>query len=210
MSPEQILRKAAFMVRSADPSITIQEAESRIRNYTGFPSSPKDRDDSHKRLSWDDYFMSLAFLVAMRSPDAQTQHGCVIVDQNNKVISTGYNGWLQGASDEDMPNIRPKKYLHVIHSEVNAVLSAQQNLVGCRVYVTGPPCNECLKTMARVGIKEVIIGDRPHVFSEGYLELQSFICASQDIKIRKFTGTLASLDGRTISKESHESLQRTK
>jgi len=210
MNPEEIIRKASLMLKKALPSLTSQEAEARIKSYTGFPASDKDRDESHKRISWDEYFMSLAFLVAMRSPDSQTQHGCVIVDQNNKIISTGYNGWLQGASDAEMPNTRPKKYLHIIHSEVNAVLSSYQNLTGCKAYVTGPPCNECLKTMARAGIKEIIIGDRPHVFSDGYLELQSLICASHDISIREFTGTLASLDGRTISEESHERIQRTK
>lgn len=202
-SPEIILNASLHMT-SSDPSITLDDAKKRIKKYTGFPFTEEERDNSYTRLSWDEYFMSLAFLVAMRSPDAQTQHGCVVVDKKNKVVSTGYNGFLQGSIDEEMPNIRPKKYLHIIHSEVNAVLSAQQDLEGCRVYVTGPPCNECLKIMAKSGIKEIIIGDRPHVFSDGYLELQSFICASQSITIKKFIGNLASLDGRQISKECHE------
>lgn len=201
-SPETILNAALHMTK-ADPSISLDEAKSRIKKCTGFPATEEDRDDSYTRLTWDEYFMSLAFLVSMRSPDAQTQHGCVVVDKKNKVVSTGYNGFLQGAIDEEMPNLRPKKYLHIIHAEVNAVLSAQQDLDGCRVYVTGPPCNECLKVMAKAGIKEIIIGDRPHVFSDGYLEIQSFICASHGITIKRFTGKLASINGRNISKENH-------
>lgn len=195
----EILARASSFMKKMNPSIDEEKAKELIKKYTGFPSDPEDIDLSHTRLSWDEYFMSLAFLIAMRSPDAQTQHGCVIVDKKNKVVATGYNGFLQGAIDEEMPNLRPKKYLHIIHAEVNAVLSSHQDLDGCKAYVTGPPCNECLKIMARAGIKQLIVGDRPHVFSEGYYELQSLICAMRNIEIKKFSGKLATLDGRKIS-----------
>lgn len=219
MDIEEVILNAALIMTEMDHSVSLDEAKRRIFKHTGVPAvkdtsmlmivpDPKgkdsyvrlepNRDTSYSRISWDSYFMSLAFLVAMRSPDAQTQHGCVIVDSSNRVISTGYNGFLQGAVDEEMPNLRPDKYKHIIHSEVNAVLSAKQDLTNCKVYVTGLPCNECLKVMAKVGVKEIIVGDRPHVFSEGYLEMHCLICAMQDIRVRKFQGKLASLDGREI------------
>lgn len=203
MDASEVLLNAALSLINTNQELNLDEAKDIIKKTTGF-LSPETRDSSYTRLRWDEYFMSLAFLVSMRSPDSQTQHGCVIVDKNNRVISTGYNGWVHGANDESMPNLRPKKYLHVIHSEVNAVLSAYQNLSGCTAYITGAPCNECLKVMAQSGIKDIVIGDRSHVFATEYIELQSFICASHDIKIRKFIGKLATLDGREITQESHK------
>lgn len=204
---DNVIYNAAIKL-SAIMSIPIEEAENRIKEKTGFPAEESQKDNTYERLSWDSYFMSLAFLVSMRSPDSQTQHGCVIVDQNNGIVSTGYNGWLQGAFDESMPNTRPKKYQHIIHSEINAVLAAEQrNLNGYKAYITGLPCNECLKVLARKGIKEIIIGDRPHVFAEGYFELHCLICAMHNIQVRKFTGKLAFLDGRKISENSHGKMQ---
>jgi len=201
METSDIIMRAALAMVEMDPSINIDEAKKRIMKHTGFPATKENRDKSYTRLSWDSYFMSLAFLVAMRSPDSQTQHGCVIVDPDNRVISTGYNGFLQGANDLEMPNKRPEKYQHIIHSEVNAILAAKQDLKDCMLYVTGPPCNECLKLIAKVGIKNIVIGDRGHVTSDGYLELHTLICSMHNINVRKFIGKLAYLDGREIEKD---------
>jgi dCMP deaminase len=201
---KEIMLNAALRMTTMDPSISMEDAKARIQDKTGFPAIEENRNKEYERLSWDSYFMSLAFLVAMRSPDSQTQHGCVIVDQNNSVVSTGYNGWLQGAVDESMPNTRPYKCQHIVHSEANAILAAEyRSLQGCKAYVTGLPCNECLKLLARKGIKEIVIGDRPHVFADGYLELHCLICAMHQISITKFTGKIAHLDGREIRKEDH-------
>lgn len=197
MSLTSVLGLAVRKLQQVIPSITYIDAVNRITEHTGF-GKPENVNQLHKPLSWDSYFMSLAYLVSMRSPDAQTQHGCVIVDKNNRIISTGYNGFLPGCLDSHMPNLRPKKYQHVIHSEVNAVLNAKQDLSGCKSYQTGNPCNECLKVMAMAGIKEIIVGDISHVLADGYLELQSLICAQQEISITKFNGNLAVLDGRKI------------
>jgi len=208
MDREHVLIHAAMIMTERDRSINYDDALRRIQLHTGFMDS-KERDNTHKRITWDSYFMSLAFLIAMRSPDAQTQHGCVIVDNQQRVVATGYNGFLQGANDEAMPNIRPKKYMHIIHSEVNAILSARQDLTDCFMYVTGLPCNECLKLIARVGIKYITVGDRPHVFAEGYLEQHALICAMHNLQITKFAGTLASLDGRVImEKEAKNAPQK--
>ena len=47
-------------------------------------------------LSWDEYFMSVAYLASMRSKDPNTQVGACIVDSNNKILSMGYNGFPMG------------------------------------------------------------------------------------------------------------------
>ena len=43
-------------------------------------------------ISWDEYFMGVAKLSGMRSKDPNTQVGCCIVSQDNKILSMGYNG----------------------------------------------------------------------------------------------------------------------
>ena len=54
-------------------------------------------------LSWDEYFMSVAYLASMRSKDPNTQVGACIVDSNNKILSMGYNGFPMGCSDDEFP-----------------------------------------------------------------------------------------------------------
>jgi len=120
---------------------------------------------SDKRLdyiSWDEYFMGVALLAAGRSKDPSTQVGACIVDNSNRIISTGYNGFPHGCSDDDFPWNRNEsegetKYPFVVHAELNAVLNAGgKQLFGSRIYVALFPCNECAKAIIQAGIKEVI------------------------------------------------------
>ena len=206
MNPEceNKLNEVAVHLLFSGKCESIDDGIKKVVATTGFCDT-NSRNPDYQRLSWDQYFMSLAYLVSMRSPDAQTQHGCVLVDHKNKIIATGYNGFLPDAEDACMPNLRPHKYQHIIHAEVNAILSAAQNLEDCKIYITGLPCNECLKMIAKSGIKEIIVGDRMHKFADGYFELQSLICVMHKINIRKFCGQLAHLDGRIITEHNHES-----
>jgi len=146
-------------------------------------------EKAYKRIDWDEYFMRMAFLAAQRSPDSQTQHGCVIVDQSNRVVSTGYNGFPAGMRDAELPTVRPAKYAFIIHSEVNAVISAKQSLTKCKAYITGPPCNECLKVLIQAGIREIIVGDRDHIKPDNYEAVQSVLLEHTNTTIRKFTFT---------------------
>ena len=54
-------------------------------------------------ISWDEYFMSVATLSAMRSKDPNTQVGACIVNQDKKIVGTGYNGFPIGCSDDALP-----------------------------------------------------------------------------------------------------------
>ena len=113
-------------------------------------------------ISWDEYFMGIALLSAMRSKDNNSQVGACIVSPENKILSLGYNGMPTGCSDDEMPWEREgppleTKYMYVCHAELNAILnSAHSDLMGARVYVTLFPCNECAKAIIQSGIKEVI------------------------------------------------------
>ena len=54
-------------------------------------------------ISWDEYFMGVAVLAARRSKDPNTQVGACIVSPENIIISTGYNGFPVGCSDDEYP-----------------------------------------------------------------------------------------------------------
>ena len=116
-------------------------------------------------ISWDEYFMGIALLSAMRSKDNNSQVGACIVSPENKILSLGYNGMPIGCNDDDMPWEREgddleTKYMYVCHSELNAILnSPNHDLRGSRMYVTLFPCNECAKAIIQVGIAELVYAD---------------------------------------------------
>ena len=115
-------------------------------------------------LSWEEYFMGIAKLSAMRSKDPSTQVGACIVSNDNRILSIGYNGCPNGFPDSDFPWDREgkpleTKYLYVCHAEMNAILNYRGNrkeLENAKVYVDLFPCNECAKLIIQAGIKEVI------------------------------------------------------
>jgi len=119
------------------------------------------RNDS---ISWDEYFMALAKLSAMRSKDPNTQVGACIVSSDNRILSIGYNGAPNGFNDDHFPWAREgepleTKYLYVVHAERNAILNfrgIRKEFEGAKMYVALFPCNECAKEIIQSGIKEVI------------------------------------------------------
>ena len=120
-------------------------------------------DKREDYLTWDEYFMGVAMLSGMRSKDPNTQVGCCIVSQDNKILSMGYNGFPKGCSDDEFPwaregeNPLETKYVYSTHSELNAILNySGGSLVGAKLYVSLFPCNECAKAIIQSGIKEVI------------------------------------------------------
>ena len=113
-------------------------------------------------ITWDEYFMGVAKLSAMRSKDPSTQVGACIVSQDNKILSMGYNGFPKGCSDDEFPwekegEMLNTKYPFVVHAELNAILNAKgKDLSGCKIYVALFPCNECAKAIIQSGISEVV------------------------------------------------------
>ena len=113
-------------------------------------------------ISWDEYFMGVAILAGMRSKDPSTQVGACIVDNDNKILSQGYNGLPRGCSDDEFPwdregDMLETKYPYVVHAELNAILNSRgTSLVGSKIYVALFPCNECAKAIIQSGIKEVV------------------------------------------------------
>ena len=113
-------------------------------------------------IGWDDYFMGVSLLAAQRSKDPNTQVGACIVDDQNRILSTGYNGFPQGCSDDDFPWNRDEsrgetKYQFVVHAELNAILNSRgKSLAGSKRYVSLFPCHECAKAIIQSGVSEVV------------------------------------------------------
>lgn len=106
-------------------------------------------------IVWDDFFMGMAKLSAMRSkdPQAPSTGGACIVDEENRVVGIGYNGFPRDCSDDVLPwwsnndntqATRPWLYTQspfVCHAEVNAILNkCSPNVEGARLYVAHFPC----------------------------------------------------------------------
>ena len=132
-------------------------------------------------ISWDEYFMSLAKLSAMRSKDPSTQVGACIVSNDNRILSIGYNGAPNGFEDENFPWARDgekiyTKYPYVCHAEMNAILNyrgTKKEFENAKIYVDLFPCNECAKEIIQSGIKEVIY------LSDKYANTEETIASKQ-------------------------------
>ena len=102
-------------------------------------------------ISWDEYFMGVAILSGKRSKDPNTQVGCCIVSQDNKILSMGYNGLPTGCSDDEFPwaregeNPLETKYVYTVHSELNAILNYRGGSSMCRCF----PAMNALKQSSR-------------------------------------------------------------
>lgn len=106
---------------------------------------------------WDKRFLELSKHVATWSKDPSTKTGAVIVDQQNRIVSIGFNGFPRGADDgADLYANREYKYDHIIHCEMNAILFANKPVAGCTLY-TWPflSCIRCAAVVAQAGITRV-------------------------------------------------------
>jgi len=111
-------------------------------------------------MEWNEYFLSIAETVKLKSKDQSTQIGAVIVGENNEVLSTGYNSFPRGLDDNlKERQERPEKYFYMVHAESNAIVNAARvgvSLKNSTIYLTcGIPCCECTKLIINAGIKTI-------------------------------------------------------
>ena len=112
------------------------------------------------RKSWNEYFMDLALNVATRSTCDRAFVGCVLVNSDNRIVSTGYNGAISGNPhcDEVGHTLRDGHCIATIHAEMNALLyCAKEGIAvkGCIWYVTHFPCLNCTKSLIQAGISKI-------------------------------------------------------
>lgn len=109
---------------------------------------------------WEIRFMDLARHIASWSKDRSKKVGAVIVDDDKRVISMGYNGFPQHFDDNiEERHQKPLKLFYMVHAEANALYSANRAGIktkGTTIYVTFPPCSECAKGIIQSGIKRVV------------------------------------------------------
>ena len=137
------------------------------------------------RPNWQEYFLNLCSVIGTRSTDADTKVGCVIVNKNNKILSTGYNGLPAGICEENWPLKREQmlyiyegkegpiilnellvdehkmigsinKYNVMLHAEINAIACAERSIRGCTLYTSVFPCSNCASLIINVGIEKVV------------------------------------------------------
>jgi len=107
---------------------------------------------------WDKRFLELAKLVGSWSKDPSTQVGAVIVDDNKRIVSIGFNGFPKGVKDSKKKLLdREEKYAIIVHAEANALMFANTSVEGCTLY-TWPfqPCSRCAGLIIQSGIKRVV------------------------------------------------------
>ena len=150
-------------------------------------------------ISWDEYFMGVALLSGFRSKDPNTKVGACIVNQKNKIVGVGYNGFPIGCSDEELPwgregTFLETKYPYVCHAELNAILnSISRDLEGARIYVGLFPCHECAKAIIQSGIKELIyLSDKYDGTESNTASKRMFDMAG--VKYRKFEGQMNQIE----------------
>ena len=125
------------------------------------------------RLTWKEYFTYIAYLSSLRSKDPGTKVGAVIVNEDNKLMSMGYNGAPRDFDDNKVPWAREpnlpyieQKYPYMCHAEMNAVVNyggSLKDFKNATVYVTLFPCDTCAKLLAQLHIKKIIyIEDKHH------------------------------------------------
>ena len=149
----------------------------------------KDLFEHWKKPGWDEYFMSMSVLISMRSVDPSQKNGCVIVDENKKVLSIGYNGFPRGSKDEIIPLTRPEKYLFIEHAEKNAILNKQFDIKNSTLYVTAFPCLPCFRSIIQSGIKKVVYLDKiksREISEEDEEAIKKLMVGRNDLILEKF------------------------
>ncbi|KAF4377819.1 hypothetical protein G4B88_031485 [Cannabis sativa] len=154
-----------FFNHSTNQSLRVDSSDKVVVPRNCSSQSPFDPSKRKGYLSWDDYFMAIAFLSAERSKDPNRQVGACLVTQNGVILGIGYNGFPRGCSDDKLPWAKKSrsgdplqtKYPYVCHAEVNAILNTNHaSAAGQKLYVTMFPCNECAKIIIQSGVSEVI------------------------------------------------------
>ena len=112
------------------------------------------------RKSWSEYFKDLAITVATRGTCDRAYVGCVLVNDENRIISTGYNGSVSKNPhcDEAGHTMRDGHCIATIHAEMNALLYCAKEGIktkGAICYVTHFPCLNCTKALIQAGIKKI-------------------------------------------------------
>lgn len=159
-------------------------------------------EQNESQPNWNEYFISIAEQVATRSKDPSTKTGCVIVDEQHRPVSFGYNGFVGGCDESKMTQERPMKYHLVIHSEMNAILFANRDLAGCTLYSLYAPCENCLKHIIQSGIHDIVY-QKAHVESKTNQVVESMVTSASDEAITRLLLAMPKVKCHNINGKSY-------
>jgi len=102
-------------------------------------------------------YYAMAQMVAGWSKDPSTKVGAVVVGQDPRHISFGYNGFPPGVADTaERLKDRETKYKFIQHAERNVLDNATFTLQGATLVTTMFPCHDCAKSIVSKGISVVV------------------------------------------------------
>jgi dCMP deaminase len=127
-------------------------------------------------MKWYRRYLAMAKLIASWSKDPKHQVGCVLVDECNRIISTGYNGYPRGLDNLNKQN----RLAMTIHAEENAMLQANQSPITAYIWPT-LPCSNCMAKLAQIGIQRVV--SKQEASAKWRPELTYEICNHFNIEI---------------------------
>jgi len=106
---------------------------------------------------WDEFYLSIAKLYSTASKDPSTKVGAVITNNDNRIISTGYNGLPKKIKDSNSKLSSDIKLQMIIHAEVHAILHTTDDLTDKTIYVYPLlPCSTCASIIIQKGITRVV------------------------------------------------------
>ena len=165
MSTQNILESVA--ANDVDSQVTNNKIRDIIRlESRGYDiNSPNNTQKRIDYLSWDDYFLAVAYLSGQRSkdprPSSNSSGGACIVDAMGRIVGIGYDGFPRGCPDDCLPWASPTsttnvegdittgeeltwletKSPYLVHAEINAILNkCSADVVGGRMFVPNFPC----------------------------------------------------------------------
>jgi dCMP deaminase len=154
-----------------------------------------------QRPNWDQTFFAVADVWSRRATCPRLQTGAVIVNADNHIITSGYNGAVRG-----QPHCADVGCLMVaghcertVHAEMNALLQATRvgvSVKGCALYTLHFPCRRCLLLAVQAGISSIVYhNEYPELYGwmdqakldVAYWDRQEKleICETSDVLIRK-------------------------
>ena len=158
---------------------------------------------SASRMSWDEYFMSIAYLTSKRSTCLRRSVGAIIV-KDRHICASGYNGAPSGMDHcldigclrekMNIPSGKNHEICRGVHAEQNAILQAAMHGINIKdsvLYCTTHPCTQCAKMIINVGIRKIYYCENyvdqlaKKIFDQSTVNIEQIDLNRIDIFLRK-------------------------
>ena len=115
---------------------------------------------------WDARWLQVTALMSTWSKDPRCGVAACIVNEDKQLVSTAYNGFPKGASDDERLHYRSQKLKMILHAEETAIMNAKGKAEGCTIYINKHPCLHCCSVIAQAGIKRVVFVEPSEEFKQ--------------------------------------------